>query len=457
MGVFKKDFLWGGSVSAMQTEGAWDEDGKGKSVYDIRTEAAGISDWKVAIDTYHRYEEDNALLAELGFHCYRFSISWSRIFPEGKGTINEQGLAFYDRFIDDLLAREIEPMICLYHFDMPLKLAEEYNGFLSREVVDYFTEYAKVIVDRYKDKVKYWLTFNEQNIFGMEHAFKISGCQCKETERKLYQIQYHTFLAHAKVVNYIHAVAPACKVGGMIAYQLFYPATCKPEDVFFAHQADERFNQLYWEVFTNGKYTQNMLAYFAAENCKPEMVEADLVILAKSKSDFLSFSYYASKCISFAAADKSKPFFRQVEQAHVANSYLPANAWNWEIDPLGFRLILDKTYQQYKLPLFPIENGIGWDEVWDGTQPIDDSYRIDYHRSHIQAMQQAIESDGVDVLGYLTWAPIDILSSQGEMKKRYGFVYVNRDEHDLKDLSRIPKRSFAWMKKVATSNGLDLE
>jgi 6-phospho-beta-glucosidase len=259
------------------------------------------------------------------------------------------------------------------------------------------------------------------------------------------------------VVNYIHATAPACKVGGMIAYQLFYPATCKPEDVFFAYQADERLNQLYWEVFTNGKYTKNMLAYFSAANCEPEMAEADLVILAKSKSDFLSFSYYASKCMSFAAVDTSKPFFRQVEQAHVANSNLVANAWNWEIDPLGFRLILDKTYQQYKLPLFPIENGIGWDEVWDGTQTIDDSYRIDYHRSHIQAMQQAMEIDGVDVLGYLTWAPIDILSSQGEMKKRYGFVYVNRDEHDLKDLSRIPKRSFVWMKKVTASNGVDLE
>lgn len=454
----RDDFLWGNSVSSMQTEGAWNEGGKGKSVYDIREASEFASDWKVATDSYHRYEEDFDWMNELGMNCYRFQISWSRVFPNGDGEINEEGVAFYERFIDALLERGIEPMICLYHFDMPLYLAETYNGFLSRDVVDAFVRYGKAMVDRFKGKVKYWITFNEQNIFGFSGAFTIGGVMTGEnTEKELYQLQHNTMMAHAEIANYIHETAPNSEIGGMVAYSKVYPATPKPEDVFAAQKLDDFFNQFFLEVFTYGKYPAFMTTYLENHGLTPDMREDDLEVLAKLTSDWLSFSYYASHVVSAENITETTPVYRYLEVGKIANEYLEATEWDWQIDPLGFRSILTDMYSRYHLPVFPIENGIGVIEELPEEGLVQDDYRISYHRDHFQAMKDAIFLDGVDCIGYLGWGLIDILSSQGDMRKRYGVVYVNRENHDLKDLKRIPKKSFAWLQKVIKSNGESLE
>lgn len=450
-GKLKPGFLWGNSVSSMQTEGAWNEGGKGLSVYDVIKATDHTSDWKVATDTYHRYKVDIGLMKEMGFNCYRFSISWSRVFPSGDGKINEEGVRFYERMIDELLENGIEPMICLYHFDMPLNLAEKYNGFASRYVVDAFAAYGKAMIDRFKDKVTYWITFNEQNIFGSRVS--IGGCTLPETEMLLYQINHHVFMAHAKVTNYLHEVAPNCQIGGMIAYRLNYPATTKPEDVLATKQVDDAHNQFYLDVFTNGKYPSFILTYFNNHNCMPEILETDDEELLRAKSDFLAFSYYASSMISAETLTEDTPLYQYDIAGKVDNPHLDATEWGWKIDPTGFRLILRDMYNRYQLPVFPIENGIGVKETLNVEGTVDDDYRIKYHRDHIIEMKKAILDDGVDCMGYLGWGLIDILSSQGEMKKRYGMVYVNRGEHDLRDLKRIPKKSFYWMKRVTESNG----
>lgn len=456
MAKLKSNFLWGTSVSSMQTEGAVNEGGKGPSVYDdpelcVRGKAA---DWKVAIDDYHRYDEDIELMEKMHFNCYRFSISWSRVFPNGDGEVNEEGLEFYDRLIKHLKDSHIEPMICLYHFDMPAHLARKYNGFASRYVVDSFVRYGKTIVDRYKDQVKYWITFNEQNIFGWDSS--IGGCYLPPSEKLLYQVNHNTLIAHARVVHYLHKKAPDALAGGMIAYQLRYPATTLPKDQLIAHEIDERLNQFYFEVYANGKYSEYMLQYLQNHHCMPNFEENDEKDLEDGKVDFLSFSYYSSSTINSNLIPVNLPFYQYDEHGKTDNPFIGTSEWNWQIDPVGFRLALVKTANRYHLPVFPIENGIGVDEQPSEDGKIYDSYRIDYHRNHIEEMKRAIFEDGIDCMGYLSWGGIDIVSSQGQMKKRYGFVYVNRDDENIRDLKRIPKESFYWIQKVVTTNGEDL-
>lgn len=450
-------FLWGNSVSSMQTEGAWNEGGKGKSVYDIREATEYASDWKVATDSYHRYEEDFDYMKEMGMNCYRFQISWSRVIPDGDGEVNEEGLAFYERFIDALLKRGIEPMICLYHFDMPLHLAETYDGFLSREVVDAFERYGKIIVDRFKEKVKYWITFNEQNIFGMKRAaFRIAGVMnASYDEKKLYQIQHNTMVAHARIANYIHDTTDTCEIGGMITYNPWYPATSKPEDTLSATLMDDFWNQAFLYTFTHGEYPSYLTSYLEEHGWIPQMEDNDLKEIAQMKSDWLAFSYYASNVVDSTKIPAGTPI-SGYGVGKIDNPHLDRTEWNWQIDPLAFRLMMRDMYARYRLPLFPIENGIGVIEELPESGLIEDDYRIDYHRQHIQAMKDAIIKDGVECFGYLGWGLIDILSSQGDMRKRYGMVYVNRENHDLKDLKRIPKKSFYWMKQVTASNGENL-
>lgn len=454
---FKRGFYWGNSVSSMQTEGAWDEGGKGKSVYDIREASEFASDWKVATDSYHRYEEDFDYMKDLGMNMYRFQISWSRVNPTGDGEWNEEGIAFYDRFIDALIERGIEPMICLYHFDMPLHLAETYNGFLSKEVVQAFKRYGIEMVKRFGHKVKHWITFNEQNIFGMaSEAFKISGyMQGEKTLEELYQLQHNTMMAHAYVANYIHEHTDG-QISGMLAYQEVYPATSHPTDVFAARQVDEFINNNFLEAFVYGRYSDSFWAILKERNLQLDITEEELEELRKLRSDYLTFSYYASHVVDHTKLPEGAAPNEYMDHGKVDNPHLEATEWNWQIDPLGFRNILNKLYARYHLPVFPIENGIGVIEEWDGTNPIQDDYRIAYHRDHIQAMKDAVEKDGVDVLGYLGWGLIDILSSQGDMRKRYGVVYVNRENHDLKDLARVPKKSYNWLQKVIQTNGEDM-
>ncbi len=447
-------FLWGNSVSSMQTEGAWNEGGKGMSVYDIREASEFASDWKVATDSYHRYREDFDHMQNLGMNCYRFQISWSRVCPQGDGEFNEEGIAFYDRFINDLIARGIEPMVCLYHFDMPLALAEQYNGFTDRRVMDAFIRYGQQMIDRFGDRVKYWLTFNEQNIFHMPEAFKVSGyLRGDKTLRDLYLIQHHTMMAHVHLTQYLHDTQPGKLMGGMLAHQLVYPATCKPRDIFCAQQFDEFLNQNLLRVYAGEGYSPEVLAVVKREGFEDIFREDDLALLPTVKNDFMAFSYYASRTLDSEAIPENTPVNAYLLHGDKPNPWLKATEWNWQIDPLGFRTIITRYYNDWRLPVFPIENGIGVIESWDGVNMIEDDYRIDYHREHINAMKAAIFEDGAQVIGYLGWGLIDILSSQGDMRKRYGVVYVNRENHDLKDLKRVPKKSYAWLKQVIHSNG----
>ncbi len=458
MSIFKKDFYWGNSVSSMQTEGAWDQGGKGLSVYDVREATEESSDWKVATDSYHRYIEDFDLMKEMGMNCYRFQISWSRVNPTGDGEFNEEGIAFYDKFIDDLIERGIEPMICLYHFDMPLNLAENYNGFLSRHVVDAFLRYGQEMLKRFGHKVKYWVTLNEQNLYSTPKGFRYGGyLKGEETLEELYMISHNVMMAHTLFSNYLHDNYPKCEVGGMLTYMEAYPATSKPEDVFAARQADEYLNHNLLEVYTNGTYSKEVLRFMELNNLLHVILEEDYSEMKRLKSDWIAFSYYASHALSAEKIPEGTPVNYYLTTGVVKNEHVEATPrWGWQIDPLGFRNILTKLYNRYELPLFPIENGIGVEEEWDGINPIDDQYRIEYHRDHIKAMRDAVEFDGVEVLGYLGWGLIDILSSQGDMRKRYGMVYVNRTNHDMRDLKRVPKKSFEWMKKVTASNGQNL-
>lgn len=450
------EFFWGNSTSSMQTEGGWNEGGKSLSVYDIRKSDKHSSDWHVANDNYHNFEEDLDYMHDLGMNMYRFQISWSRIIKDGDGEINEEGFKYYDNLVDGLIARNIEPMVCLYHFDMPLHLAQEYNGFISKKVCEAFIRYAKIVINHFGNKVKYWLTFNEQNIYHTSEAFKISGyLKGDETLTELYQISHNVMYCHAAVANYLHNKTNA-KIGGMLAYSQIYPATSNPKDVFAAHQIDEFLNYNLLDVFTYGKYSSAVKKFVQNNKLKINITVKEMKEISRLHSDFLSFSYYSSSTIASDKIPKGTAPNQYLDFGMTPNQYLESTEWGWQIDPTGFRDVLNKIYQRYHLPVFPIENGIGVRETWDGIHQIEDDYRINYLRNHILAMQAAMNEDGVDVIGYLGWGLIDIMSSQGDMDKRYGVVYVNRTNHDLRDMKRVPKKSYEWLKKVIHSNGKDL-
>ena len=451
------NFYWGGSVSSFQTEGAWDEDGKGLSIYDVRPTNPEFSDWKVAIDAYHRYDEDIALMKEMGFNFYRFSICWSRIIPNGDDEINEEGVKFYSDLIDKLIAAGIEPMITLVHFDMPYKLVKEYNGFVSRKVVDLFERYARVCMERFGDRVKHWMTFNEQNL----HAMMLRVSNAEEipegvSEAKhLYQVNHNVFIAHCKATKALRELVPDAKMCGMTAVTNYYAEKCTPQNNLFVKQAYNYANAFHSDVFVNGEYPSYMVSYLENRGWMPEFEEGDAELL-KYTVDYLAFSYYRSNTLTEGSFDYERPFGEIINEHIIKNPYLESTEWGWEKDAIGFRWTLNEMYQRHHVPVFVLENGMGAREELDENGEINDDYRIEYHRNHIQKMKNAILEDGVDCMGYITWGPIDIPSSACEIAKRYGFVYVNRTEKDLKDLRRIPKKSFKWIKKVFESNGKDL-
>lgn len=446
-------FFWGNSVSSMQTEGGWNEGGKSLSVYDIREASENASDWHFANDNFHHYTEDFDYMKDLGMNMYRFQISWSRVVKDGDGEFNQEGIDYYSCFIDDLIARGIEPMICLYHFDMPLHLAEKYNGFMSKEVLHAFIRYGKKMVDCFGDKVKYWITFNEQNLYHGPEAFRISGyVKGNQTDDELYQILHNIMVGHAAICNYIHETTDA-KIGGMLAYSEVYPATCHPKDILVSRKWDEFMNFTLLDAYVKGEYSSKMMKCIENHHINMNVLPGEMEEIKKQKNDFLSFSYYASSTISHKNIPEDTIPNNYMKYGKQDNPFIPTTEWNWQIDPYGFRDVLNKMYQRYHLPVFPIENGIGVREVWDGENEIQDDYRIDYHRNHIQQMFAAMNEDGVKVMGYLGWGLIDILSSQGDMEKRYGVVYVNRSNHDLKDMKRVPKKSYHWLKQVIHSNG----
>lgn len=458
MGVFAKNFMWGGSVSSMQTEGAYNEGGKGLTVYDLQERTKCGSDWKMAIDFYHRYKEDIALFAEMGFTAYRFSLSWARILPEGEGEVNEEGLRFYEAVIDELLKAGIEPVVCLYHFDMPVTLQKNYGGWNSRATVTAFQKYAELVIKRFGTRVKYYIPFNEQNAAALIPAMYLpKETADKERKKSITRCMHHMFLSSAEVSRLVHQHAPHAKVGGMVNFTPFYAATCKPEDVLAAQIANRSYNYQTLDVLAKGEYPSDLLRQWELEHIAPPMEDGDLEVLRLGKMDFLAHSYYMSAPVKAGDEREGAGIIMKLMMSAVKNEYLQQTEWGWTIDAVGLRLAVKEMYDRYQLPIFTIECGIGVQEQLNERQTVEDDYRIDYFRNHIEQLRRAVLEDGVELMGFLTWGPIDILSSQGEMKKRYGFIYVNRTDTDLLDLARYRKKSFGWFRGVIASNGENLE
>ena len=467
--MFPEHFLWGGAVAANQLEGAYLEDGKGLSIQDVlphgirqgRTDKPTEDNLKlVGIDYYHRYREDIRMFAEMGFKVFRFSIAWSRIYPNGDDREpNEAGLAFYDNVIAECEKYGIEPLITISHYETPLHLAEAYDGWTNRQLIDFYKRYVTTVFNRYKGRVKYWLTFNEINSI-LESPFMsgaINTPKEKLTQSQLYQAVHHELVASAWATKIGHEIDPGCQIGCMILSMPVYPLTPDPQDVMAALQQDHR-NMMFADVHMRGYYPGYALRYFRDHGITLEITEEDRRILKENTADFVSFSYYVSVC---ATADPEKNIRGEGNLlGGVPNPYLKASDWGWQIDPTGLRYMLNVLWDRYQKPLFIVENGLGAvDELVDdgkGGKTVEDDYRIAYLRDHIRAMEEAVE-DGVDLMGYTTWGCIDLVSaSSAELKKRYGFIYVDRNDDGSGTLQRYRKKSFYWYKKVIESNGADL-
>lgn len=465
---FPENFLWGGATAANQCEGAYNEDGKGLSIQDLmpRGVMGPLSQTPtednlklIGIDFYHRYEEDIKLLAEMGFKTFRLSIAWSRIFPTGTELEpNELGLEFYDKVFDTCLKYNIEPLVTLSHYETPLYLAQNYDGWRSRELITFFERYCRVVFDRYKDKVKYWLTFNEVNAVLVSPLLGAGVWTPKNelTKQDIYQTTHHELVASALAVKLGHEIMPKAKIGCMVVASPIYPMTTNPDDIISAYEK-QRELMFFTDVHVNGKYPRYTDKLFKDYNVNLEITEEDKEVL-KHTVDFVAFSYYNSKC---AAKDESK--FEYVNgniYRGIKNPYLEFTEWGNQIDPQGLRYILNYFYDRYNLPLFVVENGLGADDELvvneNGEKTVYDDYRIKYLNDHIVQVGKAIE-EGVEVMGYTSWGCIDLISAaSAEMKKRYGFIYVDRNQDGTGSLERYKKKSFYWYKEVIATNGGNL-
>ncbi|MGE6676994.1 glycoside hydrolase family 1 protein [Bacillus pumilus] len=460
---FPKDFFWGGSTSAYQVEGAWNEDGKGPSVIDMRASyPEGTTDFKVASDHYHRYKEDVKMFAEMGLKAYRFSIAWTRIIPNGDGEINQKGIEFYHSLIDELRRYDIEPIVTMYHFDLPHALQVK-GGWSNRATVDAFVRYAKVLFQEYGQKVKYWLTINEQNMMILHgSALGTLDPNLENPKKELYQQNHHMLVAQAKAMTLCHQMLPEAKIGPAPNIALIYPASPKPEDVLAAANYNAIRNWLYLDMAVFGRYNNLAWAYMKEKDILPVIEEGDMDILKSAKPDFIAFNYYTSQTVEASKGDGKDEFARGGDQ-HLKsgedgvykggnNPFLSKNAFGWEIDPVGFRSTMREIYDRYQLPLIITENGLGAFDKLEEDGSIQDDYRIDYLEKHIEQIKWAI-TDGVEVFGYCPWSAIDLISTHQGCSKRYGFIYVNRDEFDLKDLKRIRKKSSYWYETLIQQNG----
>ena len=465
--TFPDGFFWGGATAANQIEGAFDEGGKGLSIQDVlpqgivgpRTPGPTPANLKlVGIDFYHRYADDIALLAEMGFTMFRFSIAWSRIFPNGDDEApNEEGLAFYDAVLDELARHGIEPLVTISHYETPLALAEKYNGWVSRELIGFYERYVRVLFDRYGSRVKYWLTFNEINSVLHEPFMNGAITSPKEelTPTELYQAVHHELVASALATRIAHETAPGAQVGCMILAIPIYPLTPDPADVVAAMEADHR-NLFFGDVHARGAYPGYMLRHFREHGIDLDITDEDRELLGHTV-DFVSFSYYLSVCETATAArtdDIEGNVF-----GGVSNPTLPASAWGWQVDPVGLRVVANQYWDRWQKPLFVVENGLGArDELAevDGVATVLDDYRIDYLNDHLVQLREAV-ADGVDVRGYLAWGCIDLVSnSTAQMSKRYGLVHVDRDDDGSGTLARHRKKSFGWYSEVIRTNGASL-
>lgn len=474
MGNFPNGFLWGGATAANQCEGGYLEGGKGLSDPDICTGGSHTTSKRItpvleegifypsheAIDHYHRYKEDIGLFAEMGFKTYRFSINWTRIFPTGEESEpNEEGLKFYENLIDECLKYNIEPLVTISHYELPYELTRKYNGWTSRLLIDLYVKYCEVLFNRFKGKVKYWLTFNEINCGTMPLGNFLSlGILNDGTKDFMNQVDvpqlrfqglHHQFVASAKVVKMGHEIDPNYQIGCMIAYSTSYPLTCNPDDVLLTQERNRVMNHFCGDVQVRGEYPSYMNRYFEENSITIKKEAGDDEILKDGCVDYYTFSYYMSTC---QTADPEKLTAGNLTGG-AANPYLKASDWGWQIDPKGLRYTLNEIYDRYRIPLMVVENGLGaYDKIEDDGS-INDDYRIDYLREHIEQMGEALK-DGVDLIGYTPWGCIDLVSaSTGEMAKRYGFIYVEKYDDGSGDFARRKKKSFDWYKEVIASNG----
>ncbi|MCY7151118.1 family 1 glycosylhydrolase [Streptococcus gallolyticus subsp. gallolyticus] len=481
-----KGFLWGGATADFQYEGGFDEGGRGLLSHDYETDGSQenprhhtmqMPDGSIinprssffyadpvpkeaqpvfledeyypshrAVDFYHHYKEDIALMAGMGFNVFRFSICWSRIFPTGEEeTPNEEGLAFYDDVINEMAKYGMEPLITICHDELPMHLALKYDGWSSRHVIDCYVKYCKTLFERYGDRCRYWLTFNEINAV---RGFGPCGTRQSEGQDR-YQAAHHMFVASARAVKLGHEMMPNSQFGAMYAMSELYPATCKPEDVF--HRLQERRENWYFiDIMGRGYYPRYAKEIWRRRGVK-EIVFADddEELLREGQLDFISFSYYRS--------NTTKAGDDWFNVGGSTNPYLKETPWGWPVDPLGLRHVMNEIYDRIQKPIFIVENGMGAIDELDENGIVQDDYRIDYLRDHLQAMADAIIIDGVECLGYTMWGPVDLVSlSTGEMKKRYGFIYVDMDDKGNGSLKRTPKKSYAWMKEIIASNGAKL-
>lgn len=473
---FPKGFLWGGATAANQCEGGYQEGGRGLANVDIiphgkdrffamsghmqnlEPDDKHFYPAMEAIDMYHHYKEDIALFGEMGFKTYRLSIAWSRIFPNGdEEEPNEEGLKFYEDVFKECHKYGIEPLVTITHFDCPIHLIKKYGGWKNRQLVDFYKRLVTVLFTRYKGLVKYWLTFNEINVI-LHMPFMGAGLVFEEGENETaakYLAIHHELVASAWATKIAHEIDPENKVGCMLAAGYVYPYTCKPEDIYASYEAN-RESYFFIDVQSKGEYPRYAKKFFEREKIEIDMTEEDAKILKENTVDFVSFSYYSTRCVS--ANPQNSDAHGNAMMAGVKNPYLKASEWGWEIDPLGLRLTLNTLYDRYQKPLFIVENGLGAKDTVEEDGSINDDYRIDYLREHIKAMKDAIDLDGVELLGYTTWGCIDLVSaSTGEMSKRYGFIYVDRDDAGHGTNKRSKKKSFEWYKKVIASNGEDLD
>jgi len=463
--VFPDDFLWGGAIAANQAEGAYLTEGKGLDITSVLKNGIKYPpDEQIdpeehyptheAIDFYHRYEDDLSLMEEMNFKAFRTSINWSRIFPNGdEDGPNEKGLQYYDDLFDEMLERGMEPIVTLSHYETPLHLVEKYGSWRNRKLIDFFLKYCKTVFERYKDKVKYWMTFNEiNNVRRM--PWPAAGLKIKEDENEqqvIYQASHNMFVANSLANKIFKEIIPDGKIGCMLSLSNVYPHTCRPEDVFETKELRRR-SLFYGDVMIRGEYPSYINRIWNEENVEVKMKQGDLEIIKSYTSDYLAFSYYRSTTHEYG-----NPFHGDTGgDQGTPNPYLETTPWGWQIDPLGLRYTLNELYDRYQIPLFVAENGLGQIDEVNENGEINDTYRIEYLKKHIKAIREAL-IDGVEIMGYTYWGPIDIVSAgTGEMKKRYGFIYVDKDNLGNGTLERKKKSSFYWYKNLLEDNGNNL-
>ena len=480
--TFPTNFLWGGATAANQLEGAYLENGKGLSVNDLLVGGTDKRPREItreiqadkyypshqAIDFYHHYKEDIKLFAEMGFKIYRFSIAWTRIYPRGfEEEPNKKGLEFYGGVIQELKKYHIQPLITISHYEPPLAMTQKFNGWESRRAIEQYVKFAKTIIKRYHHDVKYWITFNEINILTRTSGAYLGGGMYVsnnsnfdnpeiDSEQMRFNALHHQFLASSLVTSFAHQYDPSLKMGCMLAYHTIYPLTSNPVDIQYAQEVSKISNFYCGDVQVKGKYPYFAQRYWQKHNLKLDIQPQDAKILLQGKVDYFTFSYYQSTTVTL---DKEKNTLQKGNFiSGVKNPYLKTSDWGWAIDPLGLRIALNQVFDRYNLPIMVVENGLGAKDklefTRDGQPYINDDYRINYLKQHLSAMYEALQ-DGVDLIGYTSWAPIDLVSaSSGQMSKRYGYIYVDKDDYGHGTLKRYKKKSFYWYKQVIQNNGI---